>query len=81
VLRQRPRLIALYGRCSEMNARLLWHLGLICFSMHSIKMIFPREMVAHDGGCKTFDSAADNFGSSEACGVLVLKRYTDANKD
>jgi len=56
-------------------------LRLIFFSMHSIKMRFPREMVAQDGRCKTFDSKADGFGRAEGCGVLVLKRYTDAHKD
>jgi acyl transferase domain-containing protein/acyl carrier protein len=35
-------------------------------------------MMAPDGRCKTFDAAADGFVRSEGCGVLVLKRLSDA---
>ncbi len=34
--------------------------------------------LAPDGRCKTFDAAADGFGRGEGCGVLVLKRLSDA---
>lgn len=36
------------------------------------------QMLAQDGRCKTFDAAADGFGRSEGCGVIVLKRLEDA---
>lgn len=35
-------------------------------------------MVAPDGRCKTFDARADGFGRGEGCGVVVLKRLSDA---
>ena len=35
-------------------------------------------MMAPDGRCKTFDAAADGFVRSEGCGVVVLKRLSDA---
>ena len=35
-------------------------------------------MMAPDGRCKTFDASADGFVRSEGCGMLVLKRLTDA---
>ncbi|MBX9645645.1 MAG: SDR family NAD(P)-dependent oxidoreductase [Xanthobacteraceae bacterium] len=36
------------------------------------------RMLAADGRCKTFDSSADGFGRGEGCGVVVLKRLSDA---
>ena len=36
------------------------------------------RMMSADGRCKTFDAAADGFGQGEGCGVVVLKRYSDA---
>jgi acyl transferase domain-containing protein len=35
-------------------------------------------MLASDGRCKTFDASADGYGRSEGCGVVVLKRLSDA---
>ncbi|ERN42090.1 natural product biosynthesis luciferase-like monooxygenase domain protein [Rubidibacter lacunae KORDI 51-2] len=39
------------------------------------------RMMAADGRCKTFDISADGFGRGEGCGVLVLKRLSDAQRD
>jgi acyl transferase domain-containing protein len=38
-------------------------------------------MLAPDGRCKTFDSRADGFVPGEGCGVVVLKRLSDAIAD
>jgi acyl transferase domain-containing protein len=35
-------------------------------------------MLARDGRSKTFDAAADGFVDAEGCGVVVLKRLSDA---
>jgi acyl transferase domain-containing protein len=38
-------------------------------------------MLAPDGHCKTFDAAANGYVRSEGCGVIVLKRLSDAERD
>ncbi len=39
------------------------------------------QMLSKDGYCKTFDAEADGFARGEGCGVIVLKRLSDAIQD
>ena len=39
------------------------------------------KMLAPDGRCKTFDARADGFVRSEGCGLVALKRLSDALAD
>ena len=38
-------------------------------------------MLAPDGKCKTFDASANGYVRGEGCGIVVLKRLTDAEAD
>jgi 3-oxoacyl-[acyl-carrier-protein] synthase II len=39
------------------------------------------KMLSPDGLCKTFDDSADGFVRSEGCGIVILKRFSDAIAD
>ncbi len=38
-------------------------------------------MLAADGHCKTFDADADGYVRGEGCGIVILKRFSEAVKD
>jgi acyl transferase domain-containing protein len=44
-------------------------------------ILSKARMLAPDGRCKTFDASADGYVRAEGCGVIVLKRLSDAIKD
>ena len=68
-LRRRECDIAL---CGSVNA--LHHPRVTTIFSHA-------SMLAPDGQCKTFDDGADGYVRAEGCGVLVLKRFSDARRD
>ena len=67
-------------RSSECNLALAGGVNLILFSEGSISLA-KWGMLAADGRCKTFDAAADGYVRGEGCGVVVLKRLSDALRD
>lgn len=48
---------------------------------HQMVALCKMNAVAPDGRSKAFSSEADGFGRGEGCGVVVLKRYADAQRD
>ena len=65
-LRDRTTDLALAGGVSL----LLTPVNSLCFARSG--------MMAADGHCKTFDASADGYVRGEGCGVVVLKRLSDA---
>ena len=53
----------------------------VLLSPASIVAASRARMLSPDGRCKTFDAAADGYARGEGCGVLVLKRLSDAQRD
>ena len=78
-------LVALHLACSSLRNQEC-HLALA----GGVKRIMSPEitinhsrsrMLSADGRCKTFDARADGFVRSEGCGMVVLKRLSDAQAD
>ncbi|WP_156687792.1 type I polyketide synthase [Mycobacterium sp. Marseille-P9652] len=53
----------------------------VLLSPASIIATSRARMLSADGRCKTFDAAANGYARSEGCGILVLKRLSDAERD
>ena len=75
-------LVAVHLACQSLRARetdLALAGGVnILLSPEPFVCLAKWGMMAPDGRCKTFDEAADGFVRGEGCGVLVLKRLSNA---
>ncbi|MFY1828317.1 type I polyketide synthase [Myxococcus fulvus] len=67
-------------RSGESSLSLVGGVNLILTPQGTITTCKAR-MLAVDGRCKTFDAAADGYGRGEGCGMVVLKRLSDALAD
>ena len=75
-------LVAVHTACLNLRAdecRIAIAGGVNVVLLPEITISFSQSrMLASDGRCKTFDSAADGFVRGEGCGVVILKRLSDA---
>lgn len=67
-------------RSRESNLCLAGGVNLILSPDSTISSSQTRLLSA-EGRCKTFDATADGYVRGEGCGVIVLKRYSDAVRD
>ncbi|MFM2061661.1 MAG: hypothetical protein RLZZ507_1331 [Cyanobacteriota bacterium] len=67
-------------RLKECNLALVGGVNLILFPGNTIARSKIKALAA-DGRCKTFAASADGYGQGEGCGMVVLKRLSDAIAD
>lgn len=67
-------------RSGECHLALAGGVNLMLSPIATIAMSKVKALAA-DGRCKTFDAAADGYGRGEGCGMIVLKRLSDAVAD
>lgn len=67
-------------RLGECNLALAAGVNLL-LSPQTTMTFSKAKMMAPDGRCKTFDAAANGYVRGEGCGVIVLKRLSEALAD
>ncbi len=78
-------LVALHSACQALRmqeCRMALAGGVTVVLSPEIGIAFSKaHMMASDGRCKAFDARADGFVRGEGCGMVVLKRLSDAQAD
>jgi acyl transferase domain-containing protein/acyl carrier protein len=78
-------LVAVHTACLYLRAqqcRMALAGGVNVILSPEIGIAFSKaHMMAADGRCKTFDARADGFVRGEGCGIVALKRLSDAQAD
>ncbi|MBT3220272.1 MAG: acyltransferase domain-containing protein, partial [Proteobacteria bacterium] len=78
-------LVALHQACESLRTRQseVALAGGVSLILHGTTMdiIGKTQALSPTGRCRTFDHRADGFVRGEGCGVLVLKRLADAQRD
>jgi iturin family lipopeptide synthetase A len=78
-------LVAIHTACQNLRHRecdlaLAGGVNLILTPNLTVNFCKAR-MLSPEGRCKTFDASADGFSRGEGCGMVVLKRFSDALRD
>ncbi len=78
-------LVAVHLACQSLRAREC-NLALaggvsVILSPDMFIALSKASMLAADGRCKTFDVSADGYARGEGCGIVVLKRLSDARRE
>jgi len=64
-------------RMGECDLALAGGVNLILHPVANV-MLSKLRALSSDGRCKTFDASGDGYGRGEGCGMVVLKRLSDA---
>ncbi|MCP6757196.1 MAG: acyltransferase domain-containing protein [Fischerella sp. CENA71] len=67
-------------RLGECNAALAGGVSMMLSPEWSI-LLSQSGILSAEGRCKTFDANADGYVRGEGCGLVLLKRYSDALRD
>ncbi|WP_437562309.1 SDR family NAD(P)-dependent oxidoreductase [Sorangium sp. So ce542] len=67
-------------RASECNVAVAGGVQLMLAPLMYVYLARARAL-APDGRCKTFSAEANGYGRGEGCGMVVLKRLSDARRD
>lgn len=78
-------LVTVHLACQSLRARES-HLALaggvnLMLAPQGFVVLSKARALSPDGRCKTFDAAADGMSRGEGCGIIVLKRLSDAVHD
>ncbi|WP_262121969.1 beta-ketoacyl [acyl carrier protein] synthase domain-containing protein, partial [Serratia ficaria] len=68
-------------RAAECDVALAGGIGLVPRDTQEVRSWLKMNHMSSSGACRTFDADADGIISSEGCGVVVLKRLSDALRD
>ncbi|WP_052509248.1 type I polyketide synthase [Kitasatospora griseola] len=79
-------LVAVHQACQSLRNRecdtaLSGGVNVVLSPLPSVSFTQFGRMVSPDGRCKAFDADANGYVRSEGCGVVVLKRLSDAERD
>ncbi|WP_437494041.1 type I polyketide synthase [Sorangium sp. So ce1014] len=53
----------------------------LILSATPMRLLARSQVLSPDGRCKVFDAGANGFVRGEGCGIIVLKRLSDAQRD